>query len=335
MPDIVSKEVRLKSRPKGMPTHDNFEFGTAIAGVATKGMVQVKNLYMSVDPYMRGRMNDAKSYVPPFAIGEALQGHAVGQVVSSGDDGFAPGDIVLHMLGWREAITGPAALFTKIDAHGLPLSAFLGPLGMPGLTAYGGFLDIGKPKAGETVFVSGAAGAVGSMVCQIAKIKGCTVIASVGSDEKGEWLKSLGVDAYINYKTTNDLTQSLKEQAPKGIDIYFDNVGGNHLEAALEVANGGARFAECGMISRYNETGQSDGPKNMIYIVGKSLTLKGFIVIQYQHMQEQFIADVGGWIKEGKIKWEETIMNGIENAPNAFLGLFSGANMGKMLVKLG
>jgi hypothetical protein len=318
-----------------MPSLDNFEFGTAIAAAATSGMVQVKNLFMSVDPYMRGRMNDAKSYVPPFAIGEALQGHTVGQVVSSGDSGFAEGDIVLHMMGWREAITGPAAMFTKIDASGLPLSAFLGPLGMPGLTAYGGFLDIGKPKTGETVFVSGAAGAVGSMVCQIAKIKGCTVIGSVGSDEKGEWLKSLGVDAIINYKATKDLTQSLMDAAPKGIDIYFDNVGGSHLEAALEVANGGARFAECGMISRYNETGKSDGPKNMIYIVGKSLTLKGFIVIQYQHLQTQFISEVGGWIKEGKIKWEETVLEGIDNAPAAFLGLFSGANIGKMLVKLG
>ncbi len=334
MPDIKSKEIRLASRPSGLPEAANFELAETIAAEPAEGFVQVQNLFMSVDPYMRGRMRDVKSYIPPFALGEALQGHAVGKVVASNDKGFKEGDIVLHMFGWREALTAPAAAFTKIDTHGLSPSVFLGPLGMPGMTAYCGFMDIGKPKEGDVVFVSGAAGAVGSMVCQIAKIKGCKVIASVGSDAKAEWLKSLGVDEVINYKTTTNLVADLQKAAPKGIDIYFDNVGGAHLEAALEVAKQYARFAECGMIEAYNGEGQQEGIRNLMYVIGKSITLKGFIVSDYMSMQNQFIADVSSWIMAGKIKWEETIFEGIENAPDAFIGLFRGANTGKMLVKL-
>lgn len=334
MPAIKSKEIRLVSRPDGLPEAANFELAVADAAEPSDGMVQVQNLFMSVDPYMRGRMRDVKSYIPPFALGEALQGHAVGQVVASGDTGFVAGDIVLHMFGWREALSAPAIAFTKIDTHGLSPSVFLGPLGMPGMTAYCGFMDIGKPKDGDVVFVSGAAGAVGSMVCQIAKIKGCKVIASVGSDAKAQWLKSLGVDEVINYKTTPNLIEALQKAAPKGIDIYYDNVGGAHLEAALEVAKQFARFAECGMIEAYNGEGQKDGIRNLMYVIGKSITMKGFIVSDYLAMQNQFIADVSGWIMAGKIKWEETIFTGIESAPDAFIGLFAGANTGKMLVKI-
>ncbi len=334
MTELASREIRLATRPEGTPVSANFAVASAPAAAPGAGMLQVKNHYMSVDPYMRGRMYDRPSYVPPFQIGEALQGHAIGEVTASGDPDFAVGDIVTHMLGWREAVTGPKILFTKVDTHGLPLQAFLGVLGMPGMTAYCGFLEICAPQAGDVVFVSGAAGAVGSLVCQIAKIKGCTVIATCGSDEKGEWLKSVGVDHVINYKTTPNLLKAVQAVAPKGINCYFDNVGGEHLEVALEVATGGARFAECGMISQYNDTEPTPGPKNLIYIVGKSLKIQGFIVSNYASMQGQFIAEMGGWIKEGKIKWEETVMDGIEKAPDAFMGLFSGANAGKMLVKL-
>jgi NADPH-dependent curcumin reductase CurA len=334
MTALVSREIRLASRPVGAPSPENFTVANAEAADPGPGMVQVRNHWMSVDPYMRGRMYDRPSYVPPFQLGEALQGHAIGEVTASGDPDFAVGDIVTHMLGWREAVTGPKVLFTKVDTHGIPLQAFLGVMGMPGMTAYCGFLEICAPKAGDVVFVSGAAGAVGSLVCQIAKIKGCTVIASCGSDEKGAWLKSVGVDHVINYKTAPDLLKAVQAVAPKGINCYFDNVGGEHLEVALEVAAPGARFAECGMISQYNDTAPRPGPKNLIYVVGKSLKIQGFIVSNYAAMQGQFMTEMAGWIKEGKIKWEETVMDGIEKAPDAFIGLFSGANAGKMLVKL-
>lgn len=334
MPNIKSKEIRLASRPDGLPEAANFELAEVEVTEPMLGMVQVKNLFMSVDPYMRGRMRDVKSYIPPFELGKALQGHAVGVVTQSRDASLKEGDIVLHMFGWREALSAPAAAFTKIDTHGLSPSVFLGPLGMPGMTAYCGFMDIGKPKENDVVFVSGAAGAVGSMVCQIAKIKGCRVIASVGTDAKAEWLKSLGIDEIINYKTTPNLLEALQKAAPKGIDIYYDNVGGAHLEAALEVAKQYARFAECGMIEAYNGEGQKTGIRNLMYVIGKSITLKGFIVSDYLSLQDQFIKDVSTWIMEGRIKWEETIFEGIENAPDAFIGLFRGANTGKMLVKI-
>ncbi|MEN9855248.1 MAG: hypothetical protein RLZZ157_374 [Pseudomonadota bacterium] len=334
MPAITSREIRLLSRPDGAPQPQNFALAQFDAPEPAPGMVQVRNHWMSVDPYMRGRMYDRPSYVPPFQLNEALQGHAIGEVTASGDPDFAVGDIVTHMLGWREAVTGPKVLFTKIDTHGIPLQAFLGVMGMPGMTAYCGFLQICAPQAGETVFVSGAAGAVGATVCQIAKIKGCTVIASCGSDEKGEWLKSVGVDHVINYKTTPNLLKAVQAVAPKGINCYFDNVGGEHLEVALEVATVGARFAECGMISQYNATTPTPGPKNLIYIVGKSLKIQGFIVSNYLSLQDQFARDMAGWIKDGAMKWEETIMNGIDQAPAAFMGLFNGSNSGKMLVKL-
>jgi hypothetical protein len=334
MPSIASREIRLAARPVGMPKASDFALADAEAGEPAAGQVQVRNSFMSVDPYMRGRMIDRPSYVPPFQIGEALQGGAIGTVVASGDPAFQPGDVVSHMLGWREAVTASAKLFQKIDTHGLPHSAFLGTLGMPGLTAYAGLLELGEPKPGETVFVSGAAGAVGAVVCQIAKIKGCTVVASAGSDEKAAWLKSVGVDEVVNYRTCGNLLEAVRAAAPKGIDVYFDNVGGEHLEVALEVARPGARFVECGMISMYNDTAPPPGPRNLAYIIGKGLTIRGFIVSSYAHLQPQFVREMAQWIGEGRMKWEETVMEGIERAPEAFLGLFTGANTGKMVVKL-
>jgi NADPH-dependent curcumin reductase CurA len=331
---IASREIQLKSRPIGMPNADNFQ--VADVSLPDPGPMEavVKNLWMTVDPYMRGRMYDRESYVPPFQIGEALQGGAIGEVVSSNDPTLKPGDLVESMFGWRTHVVAPVGAFMKLPATNVPPQAYLGVLGMPGLTAYAGLLTIGEPKPGETVFVSGAAGAVGSLVCQIAKIKGCTVVASAGSEGKVAWLKASGIDHAINYKTCGNLLEAVRAAAPKGIDVYFDNVGGEHLEVALEVARPFARFAECGMISQYNDTAPKPGPRNMIYVVGKSLKIQGFIVSSYWGQRPQFWADMAEWIGAGKIKWEETVEHGIENAPTAFLNLFVGANTGKMLVKL-
>jgi hypothetical protein len=330
----TSREIRLKSRPTGTPQAENFELASVELGDPAAGEVLVRNAWMSVDPYMRGRMYDRPSYVPPFELGKTLQGGAVGSVVKSNDDRFKPGDLVDSMLGWREAFVAPAAALNKLPAAGAPPQAFLGVLGMPGMTAYSSFHRIGAPKEGDVVFVSGAAGAVGSAVCQIAKIRGCEVIASAGSDDKIAWLRSVGVDAAVNYKTAPSLLEAVRAAAPKGIDIYFDNVGGEHLEVALEVARPFARFIECGMISIYNNKEPTPGPRNMAYIVGKRIKMQGFIVSDFMDMREQFIADMSAWVKDGRIKWEETVETGIENAPKAFLTLFTGGNTGKMLVKL-
>jgi NADPH-dependent curcumin reductase CurA len=329
----TSREIRLKSRPVGLPESSNFELATVEIPDPGAGEVLVRNQWMSVDPYMRGRMYDRPSYVPPFQIGQPLQGGAVGTVVKSNDERFKPGDLVESFNGWREAYVSPASGLNKLQP-GVPPQAYLGVLGMPGMTAYTSFHRIGEPKAGDVVFVSGAAGAVGSTVCQIAKIRGCTVVASAGTDAKLAWLQSVGVDATVNYKKGN-LLESVKAAAPKGIDIYFDNVGGDHLEVALEVARPFARFIECGMISIYNDKEPAPGPRNMSYIVGKRIKMQGFIVSDFADMRDQFYTEMGGWVRDGKIKWEETVENGVENAPKAFLNLFSGGNTGKMLVKLG
>jgi NADPH-dependent curcumin reductase CurA len=331
---VHAREIRLKSRPVGMPTADNFELVQVDLPDPGPGEALVRNAWMSVDPYMRGRMYDTPSYVPPFQLGQALQGGAVGRVEASNDPALKPGDLVESMLGWREAYVVPAGNLQKLPEGHLAPELYLGVLGMTGLTAYAGLNRLGEPKAGDTVFVSGAAGAVGSIVCQIAKIKGCTVVATAGTDEKVAWLKSLGVDAVVNYKTCGNLLEAVRAAAPKGIDVYFDNVGGDHLEVAIEVARPFARFVECGMISVYNNTEPKPGPRNMQYIVGKRLRLQGFIVFDFFDMRGQFLADMTQWVKEDRVKSEETVENGIENAPAAFLKLFSGANTGKMLVKL-
>jgi NADPH-dependent curcumin reductase CurA len=329
-----TREIRLKSRPVGLPAAENFEMAEITLPEPGAGEVLVRNLWMSVDPYMRGRMYDRPSYVPPFQIGEAMQGGAIGRVELSNNPEFKPGDLVESMNGWREAFVSVGGALQKLPAENVPPQAYLGILGMPGLTAYSGLARIGQPKSGETVFVSGAGGAVGATVCQIAKLRGCTVVASAGSDAKLAWLKSVGVDAGVNYKTCGNLLEAVRAAAPKGIDIYFDNVGGDHLEVALEVARPFARFIECGMISAYNDTELKPGPRNMSYIIGKNITMRGFIVSTFWDMREEFRAEMTQWIKDGAVKWEETVQNGIENAPKAFLDLFSGANTGKMLVKL-
>jgi NADPH-dependent curcumin reductase CurA len=330
----VSREIRLKSRPVGTPTADNFELGSVTLPDPAPGEVQVRNSWMTVDPYMRGRMNDVRSYAPPFQIGEALQGGAVGEVVASNDPAFKPGETVQSFFGWREAFNAPAAAVQKLDTHGLPLQAFLGAVGMPGMTAYAGLLKVAALKPGDIVFVSGAAGAVGQIVCQIAKIKGHTVIGSAGGADKIAYLKEIGVDHAIDYKAERNLTEAVMKAAPEGIDVYFDNVGGEHLEAALMAARPFGRFALCGMISQYNATDLGPGVRGLIMAVGKQLRLEGFIVSSHGDMQPAFLADMSQWITEGKMKWKETVEEGIENAPAAFLKLFKGENLGKMLVRL-
>jgi hypothetical protein len=299
-----------------------------------QGEVQVKNLWMTVDPYMRGRMNDVKSYAPPFQLGEAMTGGAVGQVTKSNDPAYKEGDLVQSQFGWREGFTAPANTIQKLDPRGLPPQAFLGVAGMPGLTAYAGLLRIAALKEGDVVFVSGAAGAVGSLVCQIAKAKGHKVIGSAGGPEKVKFLKEIGVDHAIDYKADKDLTAAVLAGAPDGIDVYFDNVGGEHLEAALNTARLFARFAICGMISIYNATEPPPGPRNLAQLIGKNIRMEGFIVSHHFDLLPKFIEDLSKWVAEGKVKWQETVFEGIDKAPDAFLGLFSGENTGKMLVKL-
>ena len=334
------QRIVLASRPKGPPGLDNFRLETADLPQPGPGEVLMRTIWMSLDPYMRGRMYDRESYVPPFQIGETMQGGAVGRVTVSNHPDYKEGDLVSSMAGWRTAwVARPEVVMAqKLPDIGLPESAFLGVAGMPGLTAYAGILRVAELKEGNTVFVSGAAGAVGSTVVQIAKINNCTVIGSAGGPEKCEFVKSLGADHVIDYKAAGGfegLVKALRSAAPKGIDVYFDNVGGDHLSAAIECARPLARYAECGMIAQYNETGTPVGPHNIIQVVGKQLKIQGFIVSTHADMQPAFFQDMAKWVPSGQMKYEETIKEGIEKAPEAFIGLFEGANTGKMLVKLG
>jgi NADPH-dependent curcumin reductase CurA len=336
MSTTLSKEIRLKARPLGMPQDGDFELATAELRQPAAGEVLVRNSWMSVDPYMRGRMSDRPSYVPPFQIGAALEGGAVGQVVASGSDRLAVGDHVSSNLGWREFAVGKAELFQKIDPSGAPLQAYLGTLGMPGMTAWVGLFKIAELKDGDTVFVSAASGAVGAVVCQLAKAHGCYVVGSAGSDDKCQWLeREAGVDKAINYRTCGDLTAAVGQAFPQGIDVYFENVGGKHLEAALTHMKRFGRIALCGMISGYNDTTPQPGPSNIMLAVGRCLKLQGFIVSNHFADLPQFRAEAVPLIKAGKLKWQETVEEGIANAPKALMKLFTGDNRGKMLVRLG
>jgi NADPH-dependent curcumin reductase CurA len=331
----MPRQIVLASRPSGWPTAENFELTQAGRPDLADGQVRVRNLFMSVDPYMRGRMNDVKSYVPPFRLGEPLEGGAVGTVVESRSPDLAEGDLVLHMLGWRDEAVLSARQARKIaPAEGLSPSVYLGVLGMPTLTAYVGLLDIAEFKAGESVFVSGAAGAVGSMAGQIAKLKGAKrVIGSAGSEEKVRWLREIGFDAAFNYRAGSVLDQ-LREAAPDGIDVYFDNVGADHLDAALVMLGNHGRVAMCGAIAHYNATEPPVGPRNIGLVVIKRLTLRGFIITDHGNRLPDMIADVSGWLREGKLVYAETVVDGLEHAPEAFIDLLRGANTGKMLVRL-
>ncbi|AEW93877.1 MULTISPECIES: NADP-dependent oxidoreductase [Streptomycetaceae] len=331
----TGREWHLTARPHGWPTPDDFALREAEVPAPAAGQILVRNLYMSVDPYMRGRMNDVKSYVPPFQLDQPMDGGAVGVVVASNADGLAEGDHVLHGLGWREYAVLDADHATKVDPQAAPLPAYLGVLGMTGLTAYAGLLRVAAFQPGDAVFVSGAAGAVGSEVGQIAKLKGASrVIGSAGSDEKVKLLtEEYGFDAAFNYKN-GPVAEQLKQAAPDGIDVYFDNVGSDHLEAAISALNVHGRIAVCGMIAQYNSTEPPAAPRNLALVIGKRLRMEGLLVGDHFDLKEQFVQEVGGWIREGKLRYRETVVDGIGNGVDAFLGMLRGANTGKMVVKL-
>ncbi len=331
----MPRQIVLASRPSGWPTAANFVLTEADQPELADGQVRVRNLFMSVDPYMRGRMNDVKSYVPPFRLGEPLEGGAIGTVVESRSPELNAGDLVMHMLGWRDEAVLPARAARKVTAaKGLSPSAYLGVLGMTTLTAYVGLLDIAVMKPGDVVFVSGAAGAVGSMAGQIAKLKGAgRVIGSAGSDEKMRWLRAIGFDAAFNYRARSVLEQ-LREAAPDGIDVYFDNVGADHLDAALVMLSPHGRVAMSGAIAHYNATEPLPGPTNISLVITKRLTLRGFIVSDHQDRLPDMFADVSAWLRDGKLSHAETVVEGLENAPDAFINLLRGANTGKMIVRL-
>jgi NADPH-dependent curcumin reductase CurA len=322
------------ARPTGVPTEDLFEVAECPVPDPADGQILIRNAYFSVDPYMRPRMNDVRSYVPPFVLGEALTGGAVGQVVASRHASLSEGDWVLHGLGWREWALSDGSGVRKIDPQLAPVSTALGVLGMPGFTAYYGLFEIGKPEAGETVFVSGAAGAVGSAAGQMAKIAGCTVVGSAGSAEKVAWLAELGFDAAFDYRD-QPVRTALAEAAPDGIDVYFDNVGGDHLEAAIGALRKYGRVVACGSVSGYNDVAPAPGPRNMFMVVTKRLRIQGYIISDHYDRFPAFLETAGSWVREGVLRYRETVVEGIENAPGAFVGLLRGENVGKMLVRVG
>jgi NADPH-dependent curcumin reductase CurA len=338
----ISRQICLTEYPVGMPTNNNFKLVQVEIPEPTKeGEFLVRNIWMSVDPYMRGRMmNEGRgrvdTFIPSFKLGQPLEGACVGQVIASKNNQFDVGDYVLGMLGWREYWVSNGSGVIKVDQKIAPIQSFLGTFGMTGLTAYVGLLKIGDLKDKDTVFVSAASGAVGSIVCQIAKTQGCRVIGSAGSEEKVEWLvDQAGIDYAFNYNEVDDISAEIIRVCPDKIDIYFDNVGGRHLEAALDNMKTFGRIVLCGMISQYNSNSPIRGPSNLFLAITNRLKLQGFIVGDHYDTLSEFHAYMTKWVDEGRIKWKETILEGIENAPKAFIGLFKGENFGKMLVKIG
>jgi NADPH-dependent curcumin reductase CurA len=334
--DLTGREVHLATRPQGRPTPETFavvEVGVPDPG---PGQIVVHNRYMSVDPYMRGRMDDRKSYLPPFEVGQPMDGGAVGEVIAANDAPFEMGDVVFHNLGWREFAVLDAAQAHRVDPDAAPsLSAYLGALGLTGLTAYAGLFDVAAMKPGDVVYVSAAAGAVGSLAGQIARLRGASrVIGSAGSATKVEYLTKLGFDAAFNYHDA-PVRDQLRAAAPDGIDVYFDNVGGDHLAAALGRMRRFGRIALCGAVSMYHDTAAPPpGPANLPLAIGKRLTLRGFITGDHEHLRPEFVAEVGGWLRTGQLRADETVVDGIGNAPAAFLGMLRGDNLGKMVVRL-
>jgi NADPH-dependent curcumin reductase CurA len=333
MANTISREIRLASRPHGIPTAANFTLVQTTLPQLQDQEVLVRNLFMSVDPYMRGRMNEGKSYVPQFGIGKPLEGSAVGEVIESHATGFKPGDIVTSSFGWREHFIAATHELQQVSREIQPRSVFLGTLGMTGMTAWAG-LRQSEVQWGETIYISAAAGAVGSVAGQLAKLRGCRVIGSAGSAEKVAFLlNECGFDSAFNYKDGPILDQ-LKQNAPDGIDVYFDNVGGESLEAALAVLRLHGRIISCGSISGYNAELPLPGPTNLFNITTKRLTMKGLMVFDWLDHQAEFREEVGPYFQAGKLKHKETVMEGIDQAVAAFLGLFQGQNTGKMVVKL-
>lgn len=332
---MKNKQVCLASRPKGWVTLDNFSIREADVGEPGDGEVLVKNLFMSVDPYMRSRMNDAKSYIPPFQLGEVLQAGVVGEVVSSNFAGLNEGDHVTGMLGWENYSISDGRLLRKLPQLSAPLSWHLGILGMPGMTAYVGLTKIAAAKSGDQLFVSAASGAVGSVVGQLGKIIGCHVAGSAGSDEKVALLTDeFGYDAAFNYKTSDSLLRSVQEACPKGVDVLFENVGGEQMEAVLWSMRDFGRIALCGMIADYNAEEPPPGPRGMMLMVGRRITMRGFIVTDHPGTCEEYVVKAIQWVKDGKLKYRETIAEGVANAPQAFIDLLKGGNTGKQIVQL-
>ena len=332
---MTTKQIILALRPKGLPTLENFKLENFELPDVQAGQLLLKGKYYSVDPYMRLRMNDAKSYVPPFEIGQPLSGSIIAEVIESKSDDFIAGDLVFGALPWREQFIASEKDLRKIDTTIAPASNYLGVLGMTGLTAYFGLMHIGKPKAGETVVVSGAAGAVGTVVGQIAKIQGCRVIGIAGSDEKLTLLKTeFGFDEVINYKTTSDMKKAIATLCPNGVDIYFDNVGGEISDAVISNINFHARIALCGQISLYNKPEMPMGPRLQPMLLTRSVLMQGFIVSNFKDQFPEGIQHLAQWIKEGKLKSTETIIHGFDQLPTALLGLFKGENTGKMIVEV-
>ncbi len=332
---MTNTQVLLAARPVGFPKLSDFRVVRTELPELKDGEALIEVVYLSVDPYMRGRMSDAKSYAAPMQIGDVMVGGVVGRVLRSNDPSLSYGDYVEGFLGWQQYAIAQAKQLRKLDPAAGPVSAALSVMGMPGLTAYFGLLDICQPKRGETVVVSGAAGAVGSIVGQIARLKGCQVVGIAGSDAKVKWLtEELGFDSAFNYKSSPDTYGQLKALCSKGIDCYFDNVGGTITDAVFGLLNPNARIAICGQISQYNNTGVELGPRNLSQILVKTATVRGFLLMQYLDQAREALLEIGGWLREGKLKYRETFVDGLENAPAAFLGVLRGDNTGKMLVRV-
>lgn len=334
MDQTKNRQIVLASRPKGMPSKENFRFVEGPVPTPGQGEFLVRTAYVSVDPYMRGRMNDAKSYVPPFPLEKVIVGGVIGRVVASRHPDFHEGDIVTGRLGWQDYSISNGEGVHKVSPAAAPVTTALGILGMPGLTAYFGLLEIGQPKPGETVVVSGAAGAVGTVVGQIAKLKGCRVVGIAGSEEKIAYLTNeLGFDAAINYKSDN-LRQVVKDACPNGVDVYFDNVGGTITDVVMTQLNYQARIVICGQIALYNLEKPDVGPRILSQLLINSAMMKGFIVSDFKDKTREGLAQLTTWLQEGKLRYRENIVEGFENIPEAFLGLFRGENIGKQLVKI-
>jgi hypothetical protein len=333
---MKSRQVLLAARPAGMPTAADFRLVEVDVPAPRPGEILVRNIYMSVDPYMRGRMKEQQTYAQPWKVGQPADGRAVGEVMVSENPRFPAGTIVVSNLGWREHFVSNGEGVLTIDQALAPLSAFLGVLGAPGFTGWYGLKEIGKPKTGETAVVSGAAGATGSLVVQVAKILGCRVVGTAGTDDKCAWLtRELGADAAINYRKAGDLAAAVRDACPKGVDVYFENVGGAILDAVLGHVNPFARIALCGMISQYNLEVSPPGPANIRNMVGNRVLMQGFIISDHMKRYPEFLTEVGSWLKAGRITYQETVAEGLDRAVPAFLGLFSGDNTGKMVVRLG
>ncbi|MFY9820649.1 MAG: NADP-dependent oxidoreductase [Thermoanaerobaculia bacterium] len=327
-------QIRLAARPKGLPQDSDFQSVEGPIPQPEEGQVLVRNILLSLDPAMRGWMNEGRSYVPPVGLGEVMRGLTVGEVAESRHPDFKPGDLVSGILGWQRYAVARGKELTRIPP-GIAPAVALGPLGMTGLTAYFGLLDVGQLKAGETVLVSGAAGAVGSIVGQIAKIQGCRAVGIAGTDEKCRWLnRDLGFDAAINYKTAKDLHEEIRGACPKGIDVFFDNVGGEILDTALRSLALHARVVICGAVSQYNATGPMKGPSHYMALLVQRARMEGFVVMDYHARYAEAQGHLGRWLAEGRLHYREDIVDGLENAPKALLRLFDGSNKGKLMVRI-